>query len=152
MHIHKMIRASIIGALYVVLTYALAPVSYGPVQLRVSEALTVLPILYPEAIPGLFVGTMVANVLGGLGLWDIFGGSLVTLVAAWLTFRFRDSIIAFLSPVVLNAFLISLYFSVLYGVPYWLTVLSIGASEALVVFGLGYPLLRLLRRRMRSAA
>lgn len=141
-------RAGAIAAAYTVLTYLLAPISYGPVQLRISEALTVLPIFYPEAIPGLFVGVMVANILGGLGPWDIFGGSFVTLAGAFVTYRWRDSIIAYLSPIVLNAFLISAYLSVLYGMPYWLTVLSIGASEAAVVFGIGYPLVRFLRSRI----
>ena len=148
MNIRFLTRAGIIAALYTALTYALAPLSYGPVQLRISEALTVLPILYPEAIAGLFVGTMLSNMLGGLGPWDIFGGSTVTLIAAFLTHRYKNSLTAYLSPVILNGLFVSLYLSVLYGVPYWLTVLSIGASEALVVFGLGYPLIRLLRRQL----
>ena len=147
MNIRFLTRAGIIAALYTALTYALAPFSYGPVQLRVSEALTVLPILFPEAIAGLFVGVLLSNILGGLGPWDIFGGSTVSLLAAYLTYRYKDNLIAYLSPVVLNGILISLYLSVLYGVPYWLTVLSISASEAIVVFGLGYPLIRLLRRQ-----
>lgn len=148
MNIRFLTRAGIIAALYTALTYALAPFSYGPVQLRVSEALTVLPILFPEAIAGLFVGVLLSNILGGLGPWDIFGGSTVSLLAAYLTYRYKDNLIAYLSPVVLNGILISLYLSVLYGVPYWLTVLSISASEAIVVFGLGYPLIRLLRRQL----
>ena len=147
MNIRFLTRAGIIAALYTALTYALAPFSYGPVQLRVSEALTVLPILFPEAIAGLFVGVLLSNILGGLGPWDIFGGSTVSLLAAYLTYRYKDNLIAYLSPVILNGILISLYLSVLYGVPYWLTVLSISASEAIVVFGLGYPLIRLLRRQ-----
>lgn len=140
-------RAAMIAVLYLILTYALAPLSYGPVQLRISEALTVLPILYAEAIPGLYAGVLLANIFGGLGLWDIFGGSLVTLLAAWLTYKHKNSWLAFLWPIILNAFLISIYLAFLYGMPYWLTVLSIGASEAVVVLGLGYPLITFLRRR-----
>lgn len=105
-----------------------------------------MPILFPEAVWGLFVGVMAANILGGLGPWDIFGGSLVTLLAAAVTYRFQGSVIAYLSPVVFNAFLISLYLSRIFAVPYWPTVLSIGVSEAVVVFGLGYPLIRALGR------
>lgn len=144
------LRAAMIAALYVVLTCALAPFSYGPLQFRLSEALTVLPILYPEAIWGLFVGAAIANIFGGLGVWDIFGGSLATLLAAWLTWRWRASIAAYLAPVAVNAVVVSAYLSLLYAVPYWLTVVSIGASEALAVFVLGYPLIRLLRRRMKQ--
>ncbi len=142
-----LIRAGLIAALYVVLTYVLAPVSYGPMQFRISEALTVLPVLYVEAIPGLFIGTLVANMLGGLGPWDIFGGSTVTLVAAWLTYKSHSLIIALIWPIVLNAIFVSMYLSFLYNVPYWLTVVSIGISEAAVVFVVGYPLLKILQRQ-----
>ena len=138
-------RAGIIAALYIAVTLVLLPVSFGPLQLRVAEALTVLPILFPEAIAGLFIGVFFANIFGGLGLVDILGGSFITLVAAAVTYRFRHNIIAYLSPVLFNAFLVSLYLHALFEWPYWLTVLSIGASQALVVFGLGFPLVRLLK-------
>lgn len=141
----SMARAGVIAALYLALTLVAHPISYGPVQLRVSEALTVLPILFPEAVPGLFIGVLFANLFGGLGLVDIIGGSLTTLLAAAVTYRYRDSIIAYLSPILFNAFLISLYLRVLFGLPYWFTVLSIGASQSIVVLGLGVPLVKVLR-------
>ncbi|HHV62713.1 MAG TPA: QueT transporter family protein [Firmicutes bacterium] len=144
-------RAAIIAGLYVVLCYALAPVSFGPVQLRVAEGLTVLPILYIEAVPALFIGCMLANIIGGLGPWDIFGGSIVTLIAAVITYKFRHSIIAYLSPIVLNGLLVSAYLSVIFKVPYVITALSIGASEAVVVLLIGVPLIRYLRRRMTTS-
>ncbi|HHY46041.1 MAG TPA: QueT transporter family protein [Firmicutes bacterium] len=153
MGIKRLTRGAIIAALYVGLVYLLLPISFGPVQLRVAEALTVLPILYVEAIPALFVGCLLANILGGLGPWDIFGGSLVTLVAAIVTYRFRNSIIAYLSPVVLNGLLVSLYLTwITEKLPYWATALSISASEAVVVFGLGMPLIHYLRRRFPGDA
>ncbi len=143
----KLVRAAIIAALYVVLVWLLAPVSFGPFQFRAAEALTLLPMLFPEAIPGLYIGVLLANTLGGLGLWDIFGGSLVTLLAAYITWRYRDKpLIAYLSPIVLNAFLISLYLHYVFTLPYWALVLSIGASEAVVVLALGVPLLKALRK------
>lgn len=137
-------RIAIIAALYAAITLLLAPISYGVVQLRLAEALTVLPILFPEAIPGLFLGVLIANIFGGLGLPDILGGSLVTLLAACVTYYFRRSIVAYLSPVLFNAFLISLYLHVIYEWPYWLTVISIGISQTIVVLGLGYPLVKKL--------
>lgn len=146
MDTRSIIRATMIAALYTVLTYALAPISYGPLQFRVSEALTVLPILYPEAILGLFVGALIANVFGGLGMWDIVGGSLATLLAAWVTYRCRTNLLAYLSPIVINALLVSSYLSVLYAMPYWLTVVSIGGSEAVVVCLIGYPFITLLKK------
>ncbi len=140
------VRAGIIAALYTAVTLILLPISFGPVQLRVAEALTVLPILFPEAIAGLFIGVFFANIFGGLGLPDILGGSFITLIAAAVTYRFRHSIIAYLSPILFNAFLVSLYLHALFEWPYWLTVVSIGLSQTLVVFGLGYPLVQLLKK------
>ena len=140
-------RGALIAGLYVIITYLLSPVSFGPLQFRASEALTVLPILYPEAIPALFIGVLLSNILGGLGMVDIIGGSLVTLLAAYGTYYFRDSFLAYLSPIVLNGFLISIYLHLLFGIPYWLTVVQFSFSEAVVVFLLGYPLIQFLKRR-----
>lgn len=148
MDLKRLARGATIAALYVALVYLLLPISFGPIQLRVAEALTVLPILYVEAVPALFIGCLLANLLGGLGPWDVFGGSLVTLIAAIVTYRFRNSIVAYLSPVVLNGLLVSLYLTwITEKLPYWATALSISASEAVVVFGLGMPLVRYLRGR-----
>jgi uncharacterized membrane protein len=144
----RLTRGAMIAGLYIIITYLLAPFSFGPLQFRASEALTVLPILYPEAIPALFIGVLLSNFFGGLGMVDIIGGSLVTLLAAYFTYYFRNSILAYLSPIVLNGFLISIYLHVLFGLPYWLTVIEISASEALVVFLLGYPLIYYLRKRV----
>lgn len=148
MNTKVLVRAGIIAAVYVVLTMVLTPISFQAIQFRVSEALTVLPILFPEAVPALFVGVLVSNILGGVGLIDIIGGSLTTLIAAYVTYRYRKSIIAYLSPIILNAFLISAYLHAIFDLPYWLTVLSIGISEAVVVFAIGYPLVQFLQKKM----
>lgn len=142
----KLVRAGLIAAIYVVLCVAFQPLSYGVIQVRFAEALTVLPILYPEAIPGIFVGVLIANIFGGLGMADILGGSFTSLVAAYFTYQFRGTILAYLSPVVFNAVLISLYLHLLFNWPYWATALSIALSEALVVFTLGYLLVKVLQK------
>ena len=142
----KYVRAALIAAVYFVLVYILHPFSFGPLQFRAAEALTVLPIIYPEAVPGVFVGVLLSNMLGDVGIWDIIGGSLVSLLAAYVTYRYRHSWIAYASPIVLNAFLISLYLHLIYAQPYWLVVGSIAVSEAVVVLGLGIPLVKLLRK------
>ncbi|MBC7186267.1 MAG: QueT transporter family protein [Calditrichaeota bacterium] len=146
--------AGIIGALYAALTVVLAPISYGPLQVRVAEALTVLPFVTPWAIPGLYFGCMVANVFGGLGPVDIFGGSFITLVAACLTYLLRRAGKAWLAPlppIFCNAVGVSLYLHRIAGMPYWLTVLYIGAGEAIACYALGYPLLVVLRKRLHPA-
>jgi uncharacterized membrane protein len=142
--------AGIIAGLYAALTIGLAPFSYGPIQVRVAEALTVLPFLTPWAIPGLYFGCMVANVFGGLGPVDIFGGSFITLVAACATYLLRRTgkgWLAPLPPIVANALGVSIYLHRIAGLPYWHTALYIAAGEAIACFGLGYPLLVVLRKR-----
>ena len=75
--------SAIIAALYAALTLLLAPISYGNIQCRVSEAFTVLPMVLPQSIPGLFVGCLIANIFSPTpSIWDIVFGSLTTLIAA----------------------------------------------------------------------
>ncbi len=136
-----------IASAYVGVSYALAPISFGPLQFRAAEGLSVLPILFPEAVPALFVGCLIANMIGPYGLLDVVFGSLTTLAAAGLTRAFRDSILAYLSPIVLNAVFVSAYLAALAGIPYWLSLLSIGVSEAASVLIIGVPLVRFLRGR-----
>lgn len=145
----NMARIGIIAALYTAVTFLLSAISFGPLQVRAAEALTLLPILYPEAIPGLFLGCLIANLLGPFGAVDIVFGSLTTLAAAIVTYRFRHSIIAYLSPILLNAFIVSLYLYAFTRVPnsYWPMVLSIGIGQSIAVLALGVPLIRLLKAR-----
>ncbi|ODS49782.1 MAG: hypothetical protein A8274_1262 [Halanaerobium sp. 4-GBenrich] len=146
MDTQKIARGAAITALYVVITYFLAPISFGPIQFRAAEALTVLPIIFPEAVPALFLGVILANVIGGLGMVDIVGGSLVTLLAAYVTYKNKDNFFAYLSPILFNAFLISIYLHLLFDLPYWLNVIQIGLSEAAVVLILGVPLIKYLKK------
>lgn len=143
---------ALIAALYAVLTILLAPFSFGPIQFRVAEALTVLPYVFPQAVPGLFIGCLVANIYGGLGPIDIFGGSFLTLIAALLTLwlkRYNTPWLAPIPPIIINAFGVSLYLHVLADVPYWLTVLYIGLGQTGACLVLGLPLLYafLVRRK-----
>ncbi|MCD6399598.1 QueT transporter family protein, partial [candidate division WOR-3 bacterium] len=80
--VKKISRAAIIAALYVALTVLLMPISFYAFQVRVAEALTVLPFIFPEAVWGLFIGCLIANFFGGLGILDIAVGSTLTLIAA----------------------------------------------------------------------
>ncbi|MCK9223274.1 MAG: QueT transporter family protein [Limnochordia bacterium] len=143
------LRGALIAALYVALVMVMPqPFSFGVIQFRVAEGLVLLPMLYGEAVWGLYIGAILANILGGLGPWDIFGGSLVTLVAAYITYRYRFTWIAYVAPIVLNGLLVSAYLHFIYEVPYWLMVGSISISEAVVVLGLGVPLIRILQKTL----
>jgi uncharacterized membrane protein len=149
--LREVTRGALIAALYAALTLIFAPLSYSYVQLRISEALTVLPIVTPTAIPALFVGTLLANLLSPVGWPDIVFGSLLTLIAAAGTYYLRRRVFfALLSPVLVNAFGVSAYLFSFYRIPYWLSVATVALGEALVVFLLGYPLLRVMQSRMRE--
>jgi len=138
------VRAAMIAAIYVVLNIIFAPISYGPIQVRIAEVLVVLPFIDSSAIIGLFLGCVLANVYGGLGMVDIIGGSLCTLIAAYLTYKVKTPKLAPLPPVLINAFGVSIYLHLLFDLPYWLTVLYIGIGEVIGCYILGYPLLILL--------
>lgn len=84
-----LVHAAAIAAIYVVLTLVFAPFSFGEIQVRVSEALTILPYFTPAAIPGLFVGCLIGNTVGGAIPIDIICGSLATLIGAFITYRLR---------------------------------------------------------------
>ena len=75
-------RGGIIAALYVVLTYIFAPISFGPIQVRIAEMLTILPLFTPAAVPGLFIGCFLGNILGGAIVIDVVCGSIATLIGA----------------------------------------------------------------------
>lgn len=152
-----LVQGALIAALYVLLTIIAAPISFGVVQLRVAEALCVLPILTPAAIPGLFLGCLLANFLGGAILADIIFGSLATLVAAWLAWWIAKTLkgkwgkyIAPLPAVLLNALTIGYLWAYVYGdgaeLGFVLCALYVGAGQLLSCYGLGVPLLLVLER------
>ena len=140
-------RTGMIAGLYLAITFLLAAISFGPVQVRIAEAFTLLPMIYPEAIFGLFLGCFLANLFGPYGVIDIIFGSLTTLLAALVTYYFRHSVIAYLSPILLNAFLVSLYLYVFFRIPYWPTLFTIGLGESIAVLALGLPLIRIVKKQ-----
>ena len=101
-------QAGIIAALYVALTFVFAPISFGAVQVRIAEALTILPIFTPAAIPGLFVGCLIGNFLGGGIILDIIFGSIATLLGAIGTYllRKKNPIFGTIPPIVANTLIV----------------------------------------------
>ena len=139
--------SGIIAALYVALTLLFAPISYGQIQFRISEALTLLPVISPAGIPGLFVACFISNIFGGSVIDAVFG-SLASLLAAILTRRFRDRIwLAALMPVVTNAVVISLVLWYTSGLHPFISFLTVGAGQAAVCYLLGVPLVKLMQNR-----
>ncbi len=149
-------RAGVIAALYVALTYlaGLMNLAYGPVQFRFSEALTVLPFLFPEAVPGLFVGCIVSNLLSPYGALDLVVGSLATLLAALWTAKCGKRWFAPMPPVVANAVLVGAmiaWYEAGFGAGFLpafaYNAATVGAGELVVCYALGLPLLKVLENR-----
>ena len=147
----KLMRAGVIGALYIVLSLVTLPISGGTIQFRVSDGLTLLPLLYFEAIPALFVGCFLFNLFSGLAFYDVLIGSLVTLVAGLLTYLIGKVIkqnllrilIGGLFPVLLNAFILPIVWVYLLGqlqVIYLFSVVSLLISQSLSVYTVGSAL------------
>lgn len=114
-----MTQAAMIAAIYVVLTVLLAPFSFGEVQLRAAEMLTILPFFTPAAIPGVFLGCLLGNILGGAVLPDIIFGSLATLIGAVGTYMLRRTnlFLAPLPPIIANSLIVPFVLKYAYAVP-----------------------------------
>ena len=139
------VRGAIIAALYASLTILLQPLSYGPLQFRVSEALTILPLFFIEAVPGLAIGCFVANAYM-YGPIDMILGSLATLLAAILTRIFKKVWLGGIPPIVINAFVIPLILLMVgEKIGYWFTVLTVLIGQTGAIIGIGVPLYYALR-------
>ncbi len=111
---YKLAFAAVVGALYAILTMVLAPISYGPLQFRISEALCVLSYFTPAAAWGLFIGCAIANTLSAAGLPDVIFGSLATLIACLgmsavgkhMKDSLKSRLIACFLPVIVNAVIV----------------------------------------------
>ncbi len=148
--IKNLIHAAVIAALYVVLTYfsALFGLSSGSIQLRISEALTILPIFTPAAIPGLFVGCFTANLLLGSAIWDVIFGSIATLLAAIFSRMLRKTpVAAFVPPLVFNTLIIPPVIYYVYGSEeaMYLTYIGVFVGEALSCGIFGFILYKVLK-------
>jgi len=146
MNIKAITKISLIAAIYAALTIGLAPLSYNFVQLRVSEALTILPFIMPQSILGLFIGCAIANIYSGLGIYDIVFGSLATLVAAYLTRKMPSKWLAPLPPVIVNALVIGYMWSYFADMPFYLTAGYVALGQIGACYLLGLPLLNLLEK------
>ncbi|NEZ47600.1 QueT transporter family protein [Clostridium niameyense] len=150
--IYKLVFSSLIAAIYTALTVLLAPISYGQLQIRVSEALVLLPFFSSYSIWGVFIGCIISNLIGGNGIIDIIFGSLATLIAAILTYYIGKSnlkhkkFIAPLPPIIINAIVIGLVLKYTLRLPLLLSMLWVGIGEAISCYILGLLLLSIIEK------
>ena len=157
--IKYIVTGAIIAATYAGLTYLsnFFGLAYGPIQLRISEVLTILPLFTPAAIPGLTIGCFIANI-GSFNVADMLFGTSATLCAAWLTYILRNKtvkglpIYSFLPPVIINALVIGFEIAIflpsnkgfLYG--FLLSGLEVGIGQLIVCFCFGIPFYYLVKK------
>ena len=133
-NVQKIAIGGVIAALYVVLTMVAAAfgLASGAIQVRLSEALTILPVLTPAAVPGLTIGCVLANIVTGCLPWDVVFGSLATLIGAVGTRLLRKNpYIAWIPPVISNMVIVPIVLQKVYGVEdaWWYLMLTVGAGE-----------------------
>ena len=146
----QLANAGMIAALYVVLTWIanLAGLASGAIQVRLSEALTILPVFTASAVPGLAVGCVLANLLTGCAAWDVVFGSLATLIGAVGTRLLKNRpMLAWIPPVVSNVAIVPIILIRVYGVPdaWWFLALTVGAGEVISCGLLGLLLWKALK-------
>lgn len=143
-------QAAIIAAIYVVLVLIFHSVSYGPIQSRVAEALTILPYFTPAAIPGVTIGCLISNLLSpGLHILDIVFGTLASFIAAILSYRFRRyKLLVPVPPIIVNVLIIPWVLRYAYGIPDSIPFLmmTVGAGQILTAGIMGTVLLFSLDR------
>ncbi len=143
-----LVKAGIIAALYVVLVVVFSYSSFGPIQFRIAEMLTILPLFTPAAIPGLFIGCLLANVLGGAVFLDVVFGSLATLVAAYMSYRLRKKEwLVPVPPVLINAVVVGIILKFVYAeaASVWVLMGSVFLGQMVSAYGLGMILMKALK-------
>lgn len=154
----KLVKAALVAAIYAALTIVLAPISYGPIQFRLSEVLVLLAFIDPFYIVGLTIGCLLANILGGLGIMDIVFGTLATflsvsaisLTAKYIKSKKLSLIIASLWPTIFNGVIIGWMLNYVLGVPLVLTMLQVGIGEFVVVTVVGVPVFKLIQNKYKD--
>jgi uncharacterized membrane protein len=150
----KLAQGAVIAALYVALTIVFAPISFREVQVRIAEALTILPLFSGAAVPGLFIGCLLANFIGGAAVPDIIFGSLATLIGAIGTRMLRNKkpVLGTIPPILSNTVIIPFVLRYAYSVelPIPILMLSLFIGEVLSCGVLGMILYYALNRRRKA--
>jgi uncharacterized membrane protein len=143
-------QGAAIAALYVVLTLVFAPISFGPMQVRISEILTILPLFTPAAIPGLFIGCIIGNIAGGAIILDVIFGSIATLIgaAAGYLLRFNRWLVP-IPTIIANTLIVPFVLKYGYGIdlPLFLMAVYVAVGEIIGCFVLGELFATVLLKR-----
>lgn len=151
----RLVKTAIIAALYAVITIVLAPISYGPIQFRVSEIMVLLAFFDPFYIVGLTIGCFIANMLGPNGLMDIVFGTLATFISVYaisITEKLMKGkkltlVVASLWPTVFNGLIVGWMLYYVYELPLLLSIAEVAIGEFVVVTIVGVPVIKLIQSK-----
>lgn len=151
----RIVVTGVIAAIYTVLTLILAPISFGPVQFRLSEIMVLLAFVDPLYILGLTLGCLLSNMIGGFGIMDIVFGSLATFMSCVVMYWTRNTIknikvsllVASIWPTIFNGAIIGWMLHVTINVPMFITMLQVALGEFVAVTVVGVPLGLLLAKK-----
>jgi len=149
--LRRLTRGAMIGAIYVALTFIANTfgLASGAIQIRLSEALCVLPVFFPEAVTGLWLGCFLANLLAGCAPMDIIFGSVATLIGAYGTLKLKSHpYLLYLPPVISNAIIVPIVLKFTYGLgdAWWYLVFTVAVGEIISCVFLGSILSRIIKR------
>lgn len=154
----KLVKTALIAAIYALLTIILAPISYGPLQFRISEILVLLAFIDPIYIAGLTLGCLLANLFGGIGIMDLVFGTLATflsvsaisLTAKFIKHRLTSLIISSLWPTIFNGIIIGWILNYVSGAPLILTMFQVAIGEFVVVTLIGIPIFKIITDKYKN--
>ena len=151
----SIVTTAIVAALYATLTLSLAFVSYGPIQFRLSEVMTLLPLFSKKYIVGLTIGCFLANLLGLYGVPDMIFGTIATFISVYLVYltgkymKDKKSYVyaASLWPVTVNAIIVAVQLKIFFGMPLFITMLQVGFGQFVVITIIGVPLFKAVNNK-----
>ena len=148
----RIAKLAAVAAIYVALTYALGFMSYGNIQFRVAEMLTLLCFYKKDYGISLVIGCFLANIFSPMMLMDMVFGTLATLLAVLLIFISPNLYIASLAPVLTNAVIVGIELTVAFHTPFWLNALEVAAGEFVCVSVLGVIVFKILEKNSKVMA
>lgn len=151
----SIVTTAIVAALYATLTLSLAFISYGSIQFRLSEVMTLLPLFSKKYILGLTLGCFLANLLGPYGVPDIIFGTIATFISVYLVYltgkymkgKKNYVYIASLWPVIVNAIIVAIQLKIFFGMPLFITMLQVGFGQFVVITIIGVPLFKAVNNK-----
>ena len=150
LNVQTIARLAAVAALYAALTIALQPISFGLVQLRVSELLVLLCFYRRDYSIALILGCFIANCFSPMALMDMIFGTLATAIAVIPMFSIKNIWLASLLPVISNAIIIGIELYIAFAQPVWLGMLTVGAGELIVITIVGCPLFSFILQKNKS--